>query len=118
MRVNEEKNNKEKLQKIVIKEDTPIDDIILEEGDVIYIKEEYQGWTNWETWNMALWADNEEAMYKDRVATQKKIKKWDANSVKKFLLGYYPKGTPDMEPKEISKVNWKEIADSFNEDEF
>ena len=26
--------------------------------------QEYNGWTNWETWNVLLWLDNEENLYK------------------------------------------------------
>ena len=37
----------------------------------------YNGWTNWETWNVALWLQNDEFVY--RHATQNKnlgYKKW------------------------------------------
>jgi len=114
-----------KLVKKIITKNKIIENIELEKGDIVYIpvknnlKESYNGWTNWETWNMALWADNEEKIYKDRVAMQKKIKSWDKNSIKKWFMKFYPKGSPDMDsPSELNKVNWQELADKFNDEEF
>lgn len=51
-------------------------------------KQEYCGWANWATWNMALWVDNVEGVYKAKQA----IGTWRPNIVKRFCGYFYPKG--------------------------
>lgn len=72
----------------------------------------YNGWTNWETWQINLWLDNEEPLYRDKVRFIR-AGKLDDNSVKAFCFEYFPDGTPDMDPGDMSKVNWEEIGESF-----
>jgi hypothetical protein len=75
----------------------------------------YNGWSNWETWNMALWLDNDEGFYflRRRFASR-------ANSnIQAFLADFcspYANGTPDMNPGDISKVNWDEITDAWGDE--
>jgi len=80
----------------------------------------YNGWKNYETWNVALWIDNEEPMYRAKQAHLAKGK-FTAASVEKFVKGQMPKGTPDFKgerggKKAYGKVDWKEVADNFNEE--
>ncbi len=72
----------------------------------------YEGWSNWETWNVALWADNEYAVYCDRIRTAS----WDGEAVANFIAIYWPNGTPDMDDTDdgYSAVNWQEIAEHWN----
>lgn len=76
----------------------------------------YQGWANWETWNVALWCDNEEAIYRDRV----KRGPMDADETENFVREWFPAGTPDMtrmvDPydRDAIKVNWAELAEHWN----
>ncbi len=80
-------------------------------------RNEYQGWTNWETWNINLWAMNEEPAYRYIMARRPFI----AESAKRVAVELFPRGTPDMQhrglPKYewVPKVNWREIAESWNE---
>ena len=81
-------------------------------------RNEYNGWTNYETWNVALWIDNEEPMYRAKQAHLAKGK-FTAASAEKFVKGQMPNGTPDFKgelggKKAYKKVDWKEIADNFN----
>ena len=70
----------------------------------------YNGWKNWETWNVALWCDNEEVIYRHRM----REKPATADEVESFVRQWFPDGTPDMkslgacEPREA--VDWEEIA--------
>jgi len=79
---------------------------------------EYQGWANWETWNVALWFGNDEGLYH---AVRDYPQKFTAASAKRFVLDILPDGTPDFEssdqgyPYHYSKVRWGEIARDFNE---
>lgn len=74
---------------------------------------EYQGWANWETWNVALWFGNDEGLY---YAVREYPSRFTARSAKDFVLDLLPDGTPDFDsPDEYRRVRWGEIAASFNE---
>lgn len=74
----------------------------------------YNGWTNWSTWQINLWLDNEEPWYR---AKQRFLRAGDfsEDAVKAFCVEQFGKeGTPDMDqPGEWEAVNWTEIAESF-----
>jgi hypothetical protein len=74
--------------------------------------EKYQGWANYETWNVALWFDNERRLYDAVLAHPDRF---TAASVKVFVKKKLPNGTSDFKAKGYAKVDWQEIADSFNE---
>jgi len=76
--------------------------------------ETYNGWTNWETWNVALWIDNDESLYRQRCRTSQ----WDSGMVSEFVQKLMPDGTPDMDCGcELNKVDWHEIAESWNDED-
>lgn len=72
----------------------------------------YNGWTNYETWNMALWVDNEEGIYRAK-CRKFTISEPTEKAVKYFCLEWFPDGTPDMEPGDLEKINWEEIAENW-----
>jgi hypothetical protein len=69
--------------------------------------EEYQGHTNWATWNMSLWLNNEAGAYRHMFSC------YDAASAKSKALGCFPDGTPDMEPGDLEDVDWYSVAEAF-----
>ena len=76
-------------------------------------QEKYQGWVNWETWNVALWVANERGLYD---AVREHPEKFTAASAKALTKEQMTDGTPDFKSaRSYSKVDWKEIADDFNE---
>lgn len=79
----------------------------------------YNGWTNWETWNVVLWITNEETTYRAM------IRKFHGDTyhngigdvAERFCKEILGGKTPDMEsPKEMETVNWEEVAESFIQD--
>lgn len=95
---------------------------------------DYNGWTNYETWNVPLWIDNEEPSYRARRARKLELpgQKWTARTVEDFARELYPRGTPDFRrlgadgrwtdagegigAKAFEEVNWQEIADAWNDE--
>jgi hypothetical protein len=79
---------------------------------------DYNGWTNWETWQILLWATNEMHLYK---ATTEFIGfyEWPVgyeDDIKFFFYEMFPNGTPDMDSAdEMQAVNWSEIAEHLKE---
>ena len=83
------------------------------------MRDGYNGWKNWETWNVALWVDNEEAIYRDRLARGR----MNAEEAEEFVREWFPNGTPDMSGEtfdpfkhEATDVDWQELADHWNEE--
>jgi hypothetical protein len=86
----------------------------------------YNGWANYETWNVALWVDNDEGLYNAKPHCY-----WTAQKVEDFVRDVMPQGTPDFQgmdangksvepgqgvgPYAYSQVDWQEIADNWNE---
>lgn len=76
---------------------------------------EYNGWTNWETWQVPLWIDNDECTYNQRIEHRRFFGDWTAESVESMVREYFPNGTPDMNgATDLDAVNWEEIADNWN----
>lgn len=78
----------------------------------------YNGWTNYETWNVPLWCDNEEPVYRARMeCNQRCTDDWTAETAFEFVHQFWPHGqTPDLSPSDTISINWTEIADNWNEE--
>lgn len=90
---------------------------------------DYNGWSNYETWNVALWIDNEEGSYRhwrDQVceALEAEQDRDDAvNTVSKALRAEIEDQMPelngcysDLLSAALSEVNWYEIAENWVDD--
>ncbi len=89
----------------------------------------YNGWTNYETWNVKLWIDNEEGDYRYWLEIAEEL--WDENKRYKdeFITAMADRleseikdnapelqGTyGDLLGSALCKVNWYEIAESYVE---
>lgn len=62
-------------------------------------RSEYNGWTNWDTWNASLWINNEEAIYREAVRTQ------SPEELKALVIDFGLEG----DGFDIDSVNWQEV---------
>lgn len=75
----------------------------------------YNGWANWQTWNVNLWLANEEPLYRAVVSQVRRSA--DPVEFEEFVRDLLPHGTPDMDGEsEYAGVDWDEIIDGFQED--
>ena len=78
----------------------------------------YEGWANWETWNVALWVDNEFKLYTAKIALLRELQEAGrsvtAVHVWEFVHQKMNGRTPDVKHSQMSKVNYWEIAENWN----
>lgn len=53
---------------------------------------QYNGYKNWNQWNVSLWINNDEALYSEAVIACRRMQRNDAAE---YLLSVYPAKTPD-----------------------
>lgn len=78
------------------------------------MSETYNGWSNWQTWNVNLWLQNDEGLYNAAWGGRP----YTSQSLRELVeLELLPDGTPDMDNRlEYDGVDWQEIAEGFNEE--
>lgn len=84
--------------------------------------EKYQGWTNYETWNVHLWFSNVEQAYrfwKERAEVLRDVYAL-ADAMKAVIEANMPEPGQntysDLLGHAVSRVNWDEIAAAFMEE--
>ena len=77
----------------------------------------YNGWKNYETWNVALWLQNDEPLYLAGQALKRPGHRLTGREAKAFVLDLLPDGTPDFggQRGKYEKVHWKSIAECIQE---
>ena len=71
---------------------------------------EYNGWTNYETWNVALWIDNDQGTYR-------MVQDWAETAVARIRLGYINASaylTSDEQATRIVAEQIKELVEEEN----
>jgi hypothetical protein len=93
--------------------------------------EKYNGWTNYETWAVSLWIDNEEssyrywrqeaARYQQDIADKEDAICGLAGQLKQEISDEAPTDEPsvysDLLNAALSEVNWAEIAENWLRDD-
>ncbi len=75
---------------------------------------DYNGWANWETWNVELWINNEEPIYRMKQTVLRGWRDITADRVEAHVKMWMPIGTPDFDdPSDYDKVDWSEIAEAW-----
>ena len=73
----------------------------------------YNGWSNWATWNLVLWTDNDEGAYR----RARRFVSWAGElagfnqKCRIFMRELWPEGTPDMTHDDMRDVNWDEVEE-------
>jgi len=84
----------------------------------------YNGWTNYETWCVALWIDNEPGTYEERRDLARRAR--DEYSYSKDLKAWVEEElipdlgatmAADLLGAALSEVNWQEIAENWYSEE-
>jgi len=52
----------------------------------------YNGYKNWNQWNVSLWINNDEIWYREAIRACRKMQR---NEAAEYLLSVYPAKTPD-----------------------
>lgn len=70
---------------------------------------EYNGWTNWETWNLYNWVSSNEYLYRYLEARTP----WRRVGLRTCIMRIYAGNLPDhIDP---DKVNWRELVEAVND---
>ncbi|QDP55048.1 MAG: hypothetical protein Tp1111SUR768151_17 [Prokaryotic dsDNA virus sp.] len=82
-------------------------------------KLEYNGWTNWVTWNFKLWIDNDEKLHK---FVYSNLIDYETPKYKKMFLqkvGITCAGTElmsDLTKSDLTFINYEELINEIEED--
>ncbi len=72
----------------------------------------YNGWTNYETWNVNLWIDNEYGSYKRKQSfLRAHSEDMNESDVEQFCIDEFGLKTPDGDS--LSEVNWAELCEAW-----
>ena len=83
----------------------------------------YNGWTNWETWCVALWLGNDTAEWDREARRVARLVAHEPRAFRGFVEGYMWADGPvaaclatDLIGGALDRVNWQEIIDNLTEE--
>ncbi len=79
----------------------------------------YNGWPNYQTWNVMLWMDNEEGAYREYRAKvqryQDRKRYFGGVAAKAVVTDCFGDATPDGVKLGSSRIRWARIAEAMRE---
>ena len=76
----------------------------------------YNGWRNYETWNVALWLANDVPLYNAALSAARAVKgRLNGEEATRIVRELLPNGTPDIAEVRLQRVHWPEIARMLRE---
>lgn len=75
----------------------------------------YNGWSNRATWNVNLWIDNDEPLYRNKIYWLEMLSKPPSAADATFFV-YQHLGTYTPDGYAVADANFQELADSWLED--
>jgi len=76
---------------------------------------EYEGYTNWDTWAVALWANNERKHYEaTRMKPAAFLKKYALRYKREIYRFYSDEEGDESRQVDFDMVNWDELAEDFS----
>ena len=78
--------------------------------------ETYNGWANWDTWNTALWLNNDEVTHK-RARSIVRIYGYNERKCEYMMREVARYAIPRSEGIDFDQVDWDEVIADFKDDE-
>jgi hypothetical protein len=82
---------------------------------------EYNGWTNWATWNVNLWLDNDEQLHKlsKQMSSPELLQEFCEHFIHDFLDFWNEDrfGNKSLDEREWDNINWEELYDTYKEED-
>lgn len=75
----------------------------------------YNGWSNWETWNINLWVMNDEGLYASWKSFLMEDEKEWTDYLAEFFVEEVVITTEDGVRHDNPRIDWQELADNWNE---
>lgn len=77
---------------------------------------EFNGWTNWATWNVVLWIDNEEGWHEARRDAIRSAGSADPEAIADLCRELMGNATPDGCDLSHQGIDWASIAERWAEE--
>ena len=82
---------------------------------------DYNGWTNYETWNVNLWVSNDEGLYNEKMRVLRRSHEVSAKTVREFFAEVMGGTTPDLDSLQengetVDPINFDEIAEHWEDE--
>jgi hypothetical protein len=77
----------------------------------------YNGWKNYQSWNVSRWVFNDEACYGVRQDMKRHYTIFTERSAYATARGIFGESTPDNVLIDDPEIDWQEIANAWNEEE-
>jgi hypothetical protein len=80
--------------------------------------EKYNGYKNYQTWNVVLWLNNDEGLYRAYRDHKRQFGRFNKERARECVMELMPDGTPDLQDRKYPYrgVDWQEVSKCLNEE--